>query len=461
MAAATALRLARDGYATAVVAPASPTPGAATVASGAMLGALGEVGAALAPRSPLDLDLRMQAASAYGGWMAELGVPASALRRGTFVLAAVGHRSDLRALAAIEAVARERGLRCERVEARDVPGLAPSRGQAPERVLFLPDEGWVDAPRLLDAVLDAAAATGRVDRIETRVTAVLERERTVEGIVTEGEGRIEAPVVVLCAGTEVTPLLEASGLGDVMPPLLRAKGVSLCLRRSVRPLGGPPLTHVIRTPNREFACGLHVIPRAEEIYLGSTNRLSRWEGMTGEVTAGEITALLRSGARELLADLPTWNVARMMFGYRPLAADGLPIVGGTEVDGLFVATGTYRNGILLAPVLAGVVADEIAGEEGYDPLSPRRGRRQVVTRRAPEVLAEGLREFAQLVRNADDPPLQPTLESLLSTLGLLALDDSASSASLRRRLRVVLDAYPLLELVPELAIEMCNPELFD
>lgn len=461
---AVSLKLAREGHQVGLVAPLTVPAGTATPAAGAMLGALGEVS-----RDPssewdeLELALRLRAAAAYPKWLEGVNdlADAPSINRGTFVVAGSRRSLDHAATAAMERVAMSHGLTCERVDPDDVPGLTPAPGYVPARALFLPDESWVEAPALLHAVLDAAAATGRLHRINDRATSVLEREGAVRGVATGRHGDLQAPCVVLCGGAEVGRLLEASpALSRLIPKLLRAKGVSLTLRRTNRPAFADAPTHAIRTPNREFACGIHLLPRGDGLYLGATNRVSRYEGMTGDVTAGEVMVLVSAASRELHAELMTWDVTRLGFGYRPLAADGHPIVGATAVEGLLVATGTYRNGVLLAPLVADLIAAELNGHAGEPLLAPDRSRRMAPgADRVTELFAAALAELADLERNPRAEALEPDLAALLPALASTALGPGGTAEQARDHLRSVLEEYPLTEVVPEALIEVCHPEL--
>ncbi len=460
IAAAVALRLGRGGHRVLIVRPEADDPGAASRAAGAMLGALGEVTVEPSTASEkLDLDLRLRAASRWQSWrddVAELAI-APSVQRGTFVVLAAERPADSAAAEAMESIGAQAGLRTERVSPSDVPGLAPGGQRVPLAVLYLADEGWIDAPRLHDAVTAAAAATGNVSYVDDYVTALAVTTSGVAGAVTRNHGTVAAPRVVLCAGAQVGTILQATPDAGACPALLPAKGVGL---RLTPPAGflASPFRHAIRTPTRDFACGLHVLPWGDGAYLGATNRVTRWRGITGTVTAGEVARLVSSASRELYEPLSRWNVARADHGERPLSADGLPIVGPTGIDGAFVATGTYRNGVLLAPLVADLVARQIAGEAGVPEIGLGPSRAGTV-RRPAAVLEAGLREYAQLLRDPDGLVVGPELDVLLATLGRLALERSAETDAVREQLRQVLTELPVIELVPEALIEMCHPEL--
>ncbi len=461
--ASVALRLARDGHDVLVVAPDVDPAGSASRAAGGMLGVLGEVTSE--PTSASEqalLDLRLRAGRVWEEWHESIrdvsGAPPP--ERGTFVVAAPERRGDRLAVDAMEVIAAREELAVERVSPDGVPGFAPAQRTLPHRILYLAGERWVDADAMLGCVFAAARATGRVDRWHDRVVELVEQRGAVVSVVTREHGSVAAGAVVLCVGAQLETLLDTTQTlaGDPRLRVVSAKGVGIRLEPVPPPMEPSPFRQAIRTPNRDFACGLHLLPQGEGIYLGATNRVTRWRGIMGQVTAGEIGRLVGAAAREIFEPLSLWNLRSAMHGERPLCVDGLPLVGATVLDRLFVATGTYRNGVLLAPLIADAVADELAGGLGIPEIAP--GSSRVEHRPAPgEVLAAGLREYAELLRDPDGPAAGPELEVLLPTLARLALEQSDEADELRSFLGTLLTELPLVEIVPEALIELCDSEL--
>jgi glycine oxidase len=142
------------------------------------------------------------------------------------------------------------------------------------------------------------------------------------------------------------------------------------VRGVVVELRGAELRHVI------FGDGGYLVPRGDAILVGST-----------EEHCGFQRAVDRAGAERQLARAarlcPRLADAQVSFAwcnFRPTARDGLPLVGADEVDGLFLATGHYRNGILLAPVTAAAIAALVTGERPPVDLAPFAGARLAPTR---------------------------------------------------------------------------------
>jgi glycine oxidase len=459
---AVTLALAGRGHRVLAVTPDQAAVGAASRAAGAMLGALGEVTAETTRWSATDLDVRLTAADRYPRWLDELDELAGrrpAAGRGTFIVACAGRARDAENLAAIAAAAARHRRPAEAVAPNVVPGWHPSAAARPGGALFLPDEGWVDAQQLLE-VLRAAAE--RLPEVEVRDGGVaellVEGDRVVGARTTTGEA-IPAGAVVLCAGAFTQRLIETvPGLADLLPRIVPGKGVGIILRQpAARPASATRET-VLRTPNREFACGLHLVPRSGgALYLGATNRIASHLDYVGDATAGELGLLLRDAVEQLDPSLGDWADGGARVGYRPVSSDGRPLVGRTDVGGLLVATGTYRNGVLLAPLLAELVADEVGDQTAAAGTNPYSARgRAPSPPPALEVLRAGLPDLAEWLTAADRPDdLAEDLRNLLSALFEGILDPTGSGREVRTILEQSLHDVPIPEILPELIADLC------
>lgn len=237
---------------------------------------------------------------------------------------------------------RERGLRAEdrpRAALNEVLGgrLSPEVAGA----VFFPDEGAVDARLLTRAAWLSAERRG----VRFVTGAAVNRFR-VEGGVCRGvdteAGAFQAPVVVDAAGAW------ASFDPGVSLPVQPVRGQIVQVRAS-----GEPLSTLVCSDE------VYLVPRADgTVLLGST---VEFVGFRKEVTAGAVRMLLTSAAR-LVPSIAAARFVTAWAGLRPGTPDGLPILGRSPLPGLFFATGHFRNGILLAPLTARLLADTIAGE---------------------------------------------------------------------------------------------------
>jgi glycine oxidase len=353
-----AWRAAQAGMAVTVVDP-SPGRGASWAAAG-MLAPVTEVHYG----EQALLRLNLAAADRWPGFAAELeeaaGRQVGYRRCGT--LSVARDTDDNAALEDLYRFQLRCGLQVERLRSRDCrrlePGLAPSvRGG-----VLAPADHQVDNRALAGALLAACERAG-VRLLADRATGLrLDGER-VTGVTVAGGGSPAAATVVLAAGCWSR---ELGGLAaELLPPVRPVKGQLLHLR-------GPADDPLCRRNVRGLE--VYVVPRADgRVVVGAT---VEEQGFDTRVTAGAVHDLLRA-ALELLPDVAELELVETVAGLRPGSPDNAPLLGPAGVDGLVVATGHYRNGILLAPVTADAVAELLATGRvpaAIAPFSPARLR---------------------------------------------------------------------------------------
>lgn len=347
-------------------------PLAASTAAGAMLGCFGEVtsGVLASEHGRAKLEMDIEARSFWPEWDALLaetsGDPESLFTSDgtTVILNSAGSRSvDSGNYAAIITALTEHDEPFEDVDAEALDWLQPNDLVRPLRALHIPAERSVDSARLLR----------KSDVALERLNGVIE-ERAARRVVVAG-GRVvgveladgtllHADEVVVAAGAQSLDLL--ADLPDItakIPPMVSGYGVSLLLEPEDRPL---PST-VIRTPNRAFACGLHAVPRdSSTVYVGATNIISPEPRSTAAL--GDVQFLVGCAIDQLHTNLAEASLLQVQVGNRPVPADGFPLIGPTGVDGLVLATGTYRDGLHQSPLIAEHVADMLDGRPSRRPF---------------------------------------------------------------------------------------------
>jgi glycine oxidase len=177
---------------------------------------------------------------------------------------------------------------------------------------------------------------------------------------------ISAGAVVVAAGCWSGAL---AGLPDPLRAAVRpVKGQLLRLRH---PAGmAPVISHTIRATVR--GADVYLVPRADgEVIVGATQEE---RGPDRTVTAGAVHDLLHD-AMSVLPVTSELILAETCVGLRPGTPDNGPIVGGTGIDGLLLATGHYRNGILMSPVTADAIVAYLTGQPPaaeWEPFTPGR-----------------------------------------------------------------------------------------
>jgi glycine oxidase len=229
---------------------------------------------------------------------------------------------------------------CRRLE----PGLAPSFAGG----VHAPYESAVDPQSLCAALVAALDRAGGEVRAADGVSEALIGGDRIAGVRTESGEEFRADQVVLAAGCwsgSAAWLPEAA-----RPPVRPVKGQIVTLR-------GPdsePVAERIVASER-----VYLVPRDDgRLVVGATVE-ERGDTM---VTAGGVHELLREAYR-LLPDIAELELVDAAAGLRPGTPDNLPLIGSGELEGLVLATGHYRNGVLLAPYTAERVAGLLAGAE--------------------------------------------------------------------------------------------------
>jgi glycine oxidase len=261
------------------------------------------------------------------------------------------------------------GLDVTPLRGRDVRRLEPGLAPGVRAGFVAADERSVDPPALVEALRRAATAAGvgLVAAEVEQVAAGPERKGVTGVVLAEAAAprRIDAPTVVLAAGCRSAGI---AGLPEAaVPPVRPVKGEILTLRQ---PSGAPLVRHTVRGLVRGFT--VYLVPRADgRLIVGATVQERGWDT---RVTAGGAYELLRD-ALVLVPGLDDAELVTARAGLRPGTPDDLPLIGPSSLDGLVVATGHYRNGILLTPITAEAVAAAVAGEPlppEVDACDPRR-----------------------------------------------------------------------------------------
>lgn len=265
------------------------------------------------------------------------------------VLAVGLDADDALVVADLHSLHERHGLRSERLRSRACREREPLLAPGVRTGLFAPDDGSVD-PRRVVAALRRAVADGGGTVEERPVTALVVADGAVTGVVA-GDERVDAGGVVLAAGAW-SP--RVGGLPEVaVPPVRPVYGEVVRLRE--RTPG-----HVPQHTVRAVVHGRHVyvVPRAAgEIVVGAT---SVDRGYDTRVTAGGVHDLLRD-AVDVVPALAEAELVEVGSGLRPGTPDNAPLIGWSAVERLLLATGHYRNGVLLAPATADAVARAVTG----------------------------------------------------------------------------------------------------
>ena len=214
---------------------------------------------------------------------------------------------------------------------------------------WYPEDGQVDNRCLMRSLLQAAQTLGIELKEGVSVKAIQQRQGRVNGVLTDA-GQLSADQYVLAAGSWASQLMPL--------PVRPVKGQMLALKMPQKLHQPFPLQRVL------YGDGVYLVPRQDgRLIVGATAEEVEWTPFN---TPQGIQTLL-SKTIELYPAAADWQIEDMWWGFRPGTPDELPILGHSSCSNLFLATGHYRNGVLLAPITATLMADLIL-EDNLDPL---------------------------------------------------------------------------------------------
>jgi glycine oxidase len=265
---------------------------------------------------------------------------------GTLVVA--GDRDEAEALERELELRRTLGLPVRRLRPSEARELAPALAPVVRLALHAPGDHAIDPRRLCAALAEAARRAGAELVAGVEVTAlVMSAAEAVKGIQLADGEVVAAEQVVIAAGTwsgAIEGIPEAACV-----PVHPVKGQILRLHD---PAGPGLLGQVLRM------AGGYIVPRGDGRYvLGAT---TEERGFDTTVTAGGAFELLRA-ASEVVPGVSELVIDELSAGLRPATPDNAPAIGPGAVPGLHWAVGHYRNGILLAPITAQIIAEALTG----------------------------------------------------------------------------------------------------
>lgn len=289
---------------------------------------------------------------------AAAGISVGYRGEGTIVVALT--RDDVEQLRFTYEFQKSLGLELEWLSGAEARRREPHLRPGVPGAVFSPRDHQVENRQLTRALAEAARGAGAKLYEHCPVREVEITGGCACGVVTD-HGRDPADVVVLAAGAWSR---EIAGIPPTqLPPVRPIKGQMLALRMD---RGAPLLRHVIWLPRG------YMVPREDgRLVIGGT---VEERGFDDTLTAGGMLALIE-GAWRAVPAIEELAIAETWVGFRPGSRDDAPMLGPSGIDGLVVATGHHRNGILLAPLTAETVSTYVLTgrlPDGVQPFTPQR-----------------------------------------------------------------------------------------
>ena len=231
------------------------------------------------------------------------------------------------------------------LEGAEARAAAPGLAETCPGATWSPREAHVRSPLLTEAFVRSAEARGAQIEAGVPVTGLTIEAGRVRGVETAA-GRLAAGGVVLCAGCWTTAATAWAGARVPVEPV-RGQIVSL-------DAPSPPFAPIV------WGADTYLVPKRDgSVVVGATEERA---GFEVRVTAEGVGTLLEA-ATSLVPPLAKSGFRGAWAGLRPAAPDRLPVVGALPaVEGCWVASGHHRNGVLLSPVTAEWIADEVEGK---------------------------------------------------------------------------------------------------
>ena len=247
--------------------------------------------------------------------------------------------------------------RIEQLEPGRIQQLEPGLAAVTEQALLLPDVAQVRNPRLCQALAASLRAQGAVVHEHVQVGGLRTAANAITGVMTD-RGEFHSVRVVVAAGA-----WSATLLGDLLPGLAVSPVRGQMIQYATSP---GMLRHIV------LANGRYLIPRRDGLVLaGSTLEYTGFE----KKTTREARDSLAGFAMQLLPGLADCKIVNHWAGLRPGKRDAVPVIGEhPEIKGLYLNTGHFRNGVILAPASVQLLLDSMMGRGSFtrfDAYSPK------------------------------------------------------------------------------------------
>lgn len=275
-------------------------------------------------------------------------------REGTLYLAFTEHdREEIRKRFEWQ---KKAGLEAEFLSAVEIHKLEPFVSPDVLEGLFFPNDWQVENRKLLYALEKYAQLNGIKVIQQTEVVKIISEDKSVIGVET-AEQQFFADKVILATGAW-TSLIQTDGF--VLPKVKPIRGQMINFHTAKR-----LFSKVIYSPRG------YLVPRQDgRILVGATSEDAGFE----KVISDFASEILRETALEIAPSLVNLEITESWTGLRPFAADELPVLGEVAPN-LFIATAHYRNGILLTPITAKIMAEKIfenIDSQYFEAFSPKR-----------------------------------------------------------------------------------------
>jgi glycine/D-amino acid oxidase-like deaminating enzyme len=365
---ASAIRLAKE-FPDANIAVIGPQrrPGSASVAAGFMFNVFGELEKGLLekPLSKEKFKLSMRSKDLWARWLETLSTLSNKdlkANMGTIIFSnSAASDIDDENFDYIVNALEEYKEPYELISAKDVKGFKPAQQSRAMRLVRIPNEGSIESAKLFNIFDSCFKNLNNLSVISECVKSISVTANDKICHLASGE-TVSSKKLILAAGAFTQYLIDSTpDLNKKIPPIFYGTGAALhcSINTDIPGFEFDLPDHVIRSTNRGNACGIHVVPYDNNhCYVGASNMVTRYFEPNARMAA--LHGLLDSALNEININFYKAN-SQVIVGHRPTSADTYPIIGPVEsVDGLYILSGTKREGVHLSPLLSQALVDHIA-----------------------------------------------------------------------------------------------------
>lgn len=241
------------------------------------------------------------------------------------------------------------------VKSSDIKGYNPKQRSRSFKNLYIPNEGFISSAKdLLDSYDSILEIKKNIVFQRSFVSKVIIKNNK-KIVIDEKGNKFECKFLIIASGSYANKIIkQIKQIKNNVPDLFFGTGNAIIAsaEKNITP------KFVIRTPNRGMACGLHVVPlKKNYIYIGASNRIS--DIPNNKPLISTVMTLQNSLIKEVNQAYGGLKIKKICVGHRPTTTDTFPLLGETRVKGLYIASGTKRDGLSMSLFIAKCISNSI------------------------------------------------------------------------------------------------------
>ncbi len=240
-----------------------------------------------------------------------------------------------------------------------IKGYKPYERNRSLQSIFIPNENSISSNALMNSYDYIFENKKNVNIFNSYITKINIKKDNLKEITDNNGKKYLSENIILASGAYTQNLInQLKKIKNKIPKIFYGSGVAFLA--SKEKLVAPEF--VVRTPNRGLACGLHVVPLGtNNLYVGATNRVSHIP--INYPIISSITGLQNSFVKEFNSDHHNMRIKKIFIGHRPTSLDSFPLIGPTSIKGLWIASGTKRDGITISPLIGKAIANMVLNKK--------------------------------------------------------------------------------------------------